>query len=305
MAKNGASRRVTVNTDDITFGIEIECTLPQEYISRQHIRIGSYTRGTQLPVPFPNGWLAKHDGSLSAQRYDYIPLEIVSPVLKGRAGLEEVLLVFKLLNEAGVEVNDSCGVHVHVGVQSVLGSQAANEGIVVRWVRRMLHLVSIHELGLLAITGELSRMGNCYCRSVTAKWDGKLTTTSPVDTIRREVVDHGERYYTLNLCNLFGDSKRTVEFRVFGATADGMQALGYIITAMGIAHRAAQVGTVPQFQSKPDESTPTEAAAALSKTLTHYGWPSGAKAAWGKGIRRAQQQAAVQFAQALTQREAY
>ncbi len=301
MAKNGATRRVTVDTDAITFGIEIECALPREYINTHNIRIGSYNHGAQLPAPFPTGWVAKSDGSVDAYRRGYKPLEIVSPILKGRAGLEAVLLVFGILNEAGVEVNDSCGFHVHVGVKSLLGSQAANEGIVVRWVRRMLHLVSIHELGLMAITGRASRMGNHYCQSVTAKWNGKLHTTSPVAVIQQEVEPHYERYYTLNLCNIFGSSKRTVEFRVFGATTEGLQALGYIITAMGIAHRAAEVGTVPEFQADPDTKTPQEATEALWKMLVRYGWPTGIKAEFGKGIHQAQQQAAAQFAQALTQ----
>jgi len=300
MAKNGASRRVSVDTDQITFGVEIECALPREYINTHSIYIGGYSsRGNQLPEPFPSGWVAKSDGSVQATRRGYTPLEIVSPILKGRAGLEAVLQVFGILNEAGVEVNDSCGFHVHVGVKSVLGSQAANEGIVVRWVRRMLHLVSIHELGLMAITGRPSRMGNQYCKSVTEKWNGKLQTTSPVTVIQQEVEPHYERYYTLNLCNIFGRSKRTVEFRVFGATTDGLQALGYIITAMGIAHRAAEVGTVPEFQATPNTHTPVEAAEALRKTLAHYGWPKGIKAEFGQGIRQTQQQAAALFAAAL------
>ncbi len=301
MAKNGATRRVTVDVDAITFGVEIECTLPREYVNTQNIRIGGYNHGAQLPAPFPDGWVAKSDGSVEAHRRGYTALEIVSPILKGRAGLEAVLRVFGILNEAGVEVNDSCGFHVHVGVKSVLGSQAANEGIVVRWVRRMLHLVSIHELGLMAITGRTSRMGNQYCKPVAAKWSGKLTTTSPVTVIEEEVCEHYERYYTLNLCNIFGSSKRTVEFRVFGATTDGLQALGYILTAMGIAHRAAEVGTVPEFQAEPNPNTPQEAAEALRKTLVRYGWPTGIKAEFGSGIRQVQQQAAAQFAQALTQ----
>lgn len=299
MAKNGASRRVSVDTDQITFGVEIECSLPREYISEHNIRIGSYSHGTRLPAPFPAGWVAKSDGSVSPNHYGCTPLEIVSPILKGRAGLEAVLQVFGILNEAGVEVNDSCGFHVHVGIDSVLGNQAANEGIVVRWVRRMLHLVSIHELGLMAITGRPSRMGNQYCKSVTEKWSGKLQTTSPVAVIEEAVYVHSERYYTLNLCNLFGESKRTVEFRVFGATTDGLQALGYIITAMGIAHRAAAVGTVPEFQATPNRSTPQEAAEALQKTLAHYGWPKGIKAEFGQGIRQTQKQAAALFAAAL------
>ena len=34
---------------------------------------------------------------------------------------DEVLEVYRILNAAGFDVNDTCGLHVHVGVRSVLG----------------------------------------------------------------------------------------------------------------------------------------------------------------------------------------
>jgi len=295
MAKNGASRRVKVDVDEVTFGVEIECTLPNGYVRAQRIQVGGYHHGVQLPAPFPNGWTAQHDGSLDANR-DYTALEIVSPVLKGMDGLNQVVRVFNILNEAGAKVNRSCGFHVHVGVQSVLGERANDEGLVVRWVRRMLHLVSVHELGLFAITGKRSRLDNCYCETIKGQWDQVLETTSSLETITRKVEYHGERYHTLNLCNL-ADGKRTVEFRVFGATLDGIQAIGYVITAMGITHRAAECGVAPQFDSHAPtvtEESCLDAVKTLQRALADYGWPTGAKQ-WGKAIRKAQLDAAQRF----------
>ncbi|MBN2391644.1 MAG: amidoligase family protein [Anaerolineae bacterium] len=296
MAKNGASRRVVVDVDAMTFGVEIECTLPSQYVREQGIRVGRYHHGIELPAPFPADWTSQYDGSLDARR-GYTALEIVSPVLKGMAGLEQVLQVFNILNEAGALVNNSCGFHVHVGVRSVLGARANDEGLVVRWVRRMLHLVSVHELGLFAITGKRSRLDNCYCRTIKEQWDEVLETTSGLDVITRKVADHGERYHTLNLCNLTG-GKRTVEFRLFGSTLNGMQALGYIITALGIAHRAAACGVAPKFDNRdymPVRMNCEKMVKALQSTLAGYGWPTGAKRRWGKAIRAAQREAVEQF----------
>jgi len=295
MAKNGASRRVVVDVDAMTFGVEIECTLPNRYVRAQRIQIGGYHRGAELPAPFPTGWTAQHDGSLDAEP-GFTAIEIVSPVLKGTAGLEEVLRVYSILNEAGVQVNSSCGFHVHVGVRSVLGTRASDEGLVVRWVRRMLHLVSVHELGLFAITGKRSRLDNTYCETIKRQWDQVLETTSRLETITRKVEYHGERYHTLNLCNLTG-GKRTVEFRLFGATLDGIQALGYIVAALGIAHRAAECGVAPQFDSHTPVVTRESCLAAvkaLQSALADYGWPTGAKR-WGKAIRKAQLDAVQRF----------
>lgn len=296
MAKNGASRRVEVDVDAVTFGVEIECTLPSGYIQERGILIGAYHHGAQLPAPFPAGWTAQRDGSLEAGR-GYKAVEIVSPVLKGMDGLREVLRVFEILNEAGVRVNPSCGFHVHVGVQSVLGAQASDEGIVVRWVRRMVHLVSVHELALFAITGQPGRPSSVYCRTIKGQWDGVLQTQSSLRTVTDHVSGHSDRYHTLNLCNLVG-GKRTVEFRVFGATVDGVQALGYVVTAMGIAHRAAACGTAPGFDRDTlvDLAQAEDAVVTLQKALARYGWPTGAKAEWGRAIGQVQADAARRFA---------
>lgn len=296
MAKGAEQRKVKVNMDEVTFGVEIECTLPYSYVRAKQIEIGNYHHGTQLPAPFPMGWNAQQDGSLYAEA-GYISLEIVSPVLTGLAGLQEVLRVYALLADAGMVVNESCGFHVHVGINSVLGDRATDEGLVVRWLRRMVNLVSVHELGLFAITGQRNRLDNRYCQTIKAQWDGVLATSTQLEVIADRVQSHAARYHTLNLCNLT-KSKRTVEFRVFGATVDGMQALGYVITALGIAHRAAECGVAPHFDNRTapvTEETCIAAVKALRGTLAHYGWPTGAEQ-WRKGIRQAQLASARQFA---------
>jgi len=296
MAKGAKQRKVQVDVDQVTFGVEIECTLPDAAIRQMGIEIGSYHRGKLLPAPFPEGWNAQHDGSLD-WGYGYRALEIVSPVLRGIEGLAEVLRVFEILNEAGVVVNGSCGFHVHVGARSVLGARFSDSALVVRWVRRMLHLMSVHEMALFALTGDAARANNYFCQTIKDQWDGVLETTSPVATIVEKTDDHDDRYHTLNLCNLF-DAKGTVEFRLFAATTDGMQALGYIVMALGIAHRAATVGTVMSFDGQVRTAVQVDcrgALADLQKALARFGWPTGAKERWGRAIRQVQAECARRF----------
>jgi len=301
MAKNAEARKVRVSPSDITFGVEIECLVPTRWVEDHGITVGRYHHGDPLPAPFHIGWNAQRDGSLTSSR-GYAAMEIVSPVLKGAAGLQTVLDTFRILKDAGAKVNDSCGFHVHVGGKSVLGSRADDHGLTVRWVRRMLHLMSRHEAALFAITGVPSRRYNDFCRSIRYKWNGVLETTSPLSTIERQVRGHGERYYTLNLQNLMG-MRRTVEFRLFGATMDGTQAVGYVVLALGIAHRAAACGTVGEFQSEGrslNTRTWATEVRALHHTLSSYGWPDGAKALWGKAVRRVQREQAQSFVLAIS-----
>lgn len=299
MAKNGSSRRVVVDVDAITFGVEIECALPGAYVAEHGIKVGSYHHGISLPSPFPGGWNAQHDGSLEFGA-GLVALEIVSPILTGMAGLRQVAHVFTVLNAAGAAVNTSCGFHVHVGVNSILGERAHDPALVVRWVRRLLHLVSVHELALYALSPDPNRQYSGYCGSIKSQWHNVLTTTSDLQTILDRVSGHAARYHLVNLCNLRLTQKRTVEFRAFGATLAVAQALGYIVTALGLAHRAAQDGTAPHFA--PEQRPRAEAVAAVAElqaTLRKYGWPTGARQQYGRDILANQQAAAQQFARGV------
>ena len=57
-------------------------------------------------------WQVKPDGSISG-RYGF---EIVSPVLQGSEGLEQVKTALRVVRENGGDANRSCGFHIHWGV---------------------------------------------------------------------------------------------------------------------------------------------------------------------------------------------
>ena len=97
--------------ESYTFGVELEVLLPERAISELGIRIGSYHHGHPLPSPFPQGWTAERDGSLHTSRRDYVPVEIVSPILQGRAGIEQVKQVAQTLKDLGARVNMTTGLH--------------------------------------------------------------------------------------------------------------------------------------------------------------------------------------------------
>lgn len=58
-------------------------------------------------------WGIKEDCSISSPNGR--SAEVVSPILSGVKGLREVRKVCRALSEAGAWVNDTCGLHVHVG----------------------------------------------------------------------------------------------------------------------------------------------------------------------------------------------
>lgn len=57
-------------------------------------------------------WKVVSDGSVNG-----LALEVVSPILKGTEGLAQLKKVCDLLNALNAEVDSSCGVHIHHGMQ--------------------------------------------------------------------------------------------------------------------------------------------------------------------------------------------
>ena len=224
-----------------TWGIEIECFLPHSKVQELGISIGAYHHGHPLPAPFPQGWTAERDGSLHSGRRGYVAVEIVSPVLRGRTGIEQVKQVAQTLKELGAAVNPSAGLHVHIGVQSVAGERFSE---VAEWVAKFLYQTAMHETALYASTGTHRRENGSYSRSIKAQKNDvdrirKATTPGPKREELSWPVSNVARYHTLNLTNLF-TSKATVEFRAFAGTVEWTKMVGHICTCLALAQRATE-----------------------------------------------------------------
>ena len=299
MAANNKSRYVKVNPEQITFGVEIECRLPDLFIYQHGISIGQYHHGDLLPPPFPAGWNAQHDGSLGYRESGSTPLEIVSPVLRGADGIQQVVKVMEILRDAGMIVNHCCGFHVHVGVSSLLGSSIQDSPVAVRFLHRLLNLVSVHEFGMFATTNASHRLNNTYCESVKDQAANQIATTDSVYAVWQKI---GNRYHTLNLQNLC-NRKMTVEFRLFAGTTDPIQAVGYITTAIGLCHRAAEYPQAPKFDDRLTCSDWVKAGhdllvalGQITKSGHRYGWTAETWKCFGASVTQHQVANAAAFA---------
>lgn len=218
---------------EFTFGVEIECFVPQSC----PIRVGGHASGIQLPPDFPAGWEAQYDSSLATSKRGMKSVEIVSPILKGRSGLMELLEVAKKLNVMGAIVNRTCGFHVHVGAKSVAGELADG---VAGWVSNLIHLMGQHELALYASTGSRFRATACrYTGSIKAEYGKKKRDEikkKKWDVMTREITGI-DRYRTLNVQNLL-NGRMTVEFRVFAGTLCPEKILGHVQMALGLCEKA-------------------------------------------------------------------
>jgi hypothetical protein len=219
-----------MNANEITFGCEIEC-----YVPTGTIVAGSYHRGVQIPA-LPAGWNAQTDGSLYTRRRGYIAVEIVSPVLKGLDGLNQVKAAVSYLNGLGAKVNDHCGFHVHVGV--------GNDRDL---LQKVIHLAANYEQAIYATTGTRNRETGSYCRPISRDFQ----------SLRFDQPGLGsslafDRYHVVNVENIVSNKKPTVEFRAFAGTLNLSKIVAYLRLCIGIVEKASKMKRVPKWTGKRD-----------------------------------------------------
>lgn len=97
-----------------TFGIELETYgADRDRIITEARNLGINIEGESYNHQTRNHWKVVTDSSIRGGRGN----EIVSPVLKGIEGIEQVKKICIALQRAGAKVNASCGFHLHFGVQ--------------------------------------------------------------------------------------------------------------------------------------------------------------------------------------------
>lgn len=248
--------------ENLTFGIEIECYVREDKRDFENNRYGY----SEYADDFPGflGWKATYDSSLyecndiiqsaapdeslplSQRRkikfrnreHWYMPVEIISPILKGEAGLQKAMKVAETLkNKYKAIIKKSCGFHVHVGIPKNIQDKQKE---IQKWIRNLIGWVGKYELALYASTGTPYRVGNHFCQSVRetqsiSEFEGDWTE------VEEKYNDHSLRYKVLNLNPLF-TGKENIEFRVFQGTVEPIKVALYIQMGLGMAIRALKNG---------------------------------------------------------------
>jgi hypothetical protein len=249
-----------MNAQDITFGCEFEVIFP----AANAPRMGHYHSGIQVPQ-LPVGWKAERDSSLSASR-GHVACEIVSPILQGADGIQQVLTVCKWLNEQGATVNGTTGFHVHVGFD-----RNDEDGL-----KRLVSVVANHEAGIYAATGTKSREQGGWCGSNRNDAASKAVAKNGVSSLTVAP----SRYKILNLTNLLGGRRPAVEFRAFAGTTNASKALGYIQLAIGLVQRARTETCKRGFGRKYPASM-HNGEASVKRLVKFLGWTTSKSVSYG------------------------
>ena len=187
-----------------SFGIELEIVHRNQRQLRDAIR----SRGIACEIEGYNHstrryWKIVSDASVNGG------YELVSPVLKGQSGLDEVKAVCEALSEVGALINKSCGFHAHFGTDDF------KESISV-WRNLYINYATLEE-DIDAFMPP-SRRRNTYCASLkVCGWCEKMENARTLVELEKAITKRS-RYFKLNSQSYWRHG--TVEFRQHSGTIE-------------------------------------------------------------------------------------
>ena len=184
-----------------TFGVEIECLVASSVMREC---------ATRNAMPFQYEGYNHEDNN---HYYKFVsdssirgenPIECVSPVLTGKAGMKSLENCCKALNEANAQVNVSTGLHVHIGAQNLSDEAYVNV------FKNYQKLESVIDTFMARSRRENNSQ---WCRSLQGKDFSFCTSKNDVYDVMS-----GNRYYKVNACSY--SRHRTIEFRQHQGSTD-------------------------------------------------------------------------------------
>jgi hypothetical protein len=278
------------NANEIEFGVELETLCPPNMVSANRIRIGGYHGGIEInpySPEVPRGWKAERDGSIHSTRNstrDYLPCEIVSPILKGEDGIRQVVQVCRWLTANGFLPNYTCGIHVTVGLENGFACD-------VKAVERVIYQAAFHERCLFASTGTTTRetgrlQGWNPCAPIGQTWgpffaSNNVRRVSDLAAIGGTYLGSLRRYRSLNLNNLTSGRAPVIEFRCFAGSTSDVKVLAHIFTCLALVQKGEMTKKRPAWNA--GEVTSASLAhrksgaglTALTRFFYNTGWTKG------------------------------
>ncbi|MCL5991549.1 MAG: amidoligase family protein [Bacteroidetes bacterium] len=194
-----------------TFGVEIEAYgIRKEEVEEELRAAGIETRNESYNHTTRNHWKIVSDGSLTGQN----TFELVSPKLRGKAGLRQLKTVCLILKGMETKVNKSCGLHIHFD---------AAEFDIKTWKRLYKNYAKL-ELHIDSFMAP-SRRGsiNQFCKSLrVANFENKIDDVSNLEYMETGLrmietkITGGNRYFKLNSQSYW--RHKSVEFRQHAGT---------------------------------------------------------------------------------------
>lgn len=216
-----------------TFGIEIEAygaTRDQVAAAIQREGISVFVEGYNHTTR--NHWKVITDGSIRGEN----GFEVVSPVLQGEDGLQQLEKVCRALKSCNAKINKSCGLHVHLG---------ASDFSIQNW-RNIYSNYAALESQIDKFMPESRRANNNnYCRSITQKvQETNLNECRTLAAIQSKITSGG-RYFKLNTQSYAVHG--TLEFRQHSGTIEFEKISNWVLFTAQLVEFIKNVGRTENF----------------------------------------------------------
>jgi hypothetical protein len=213
--------------NDRTFGVEIEIGNRDQCTMADVLRAAGFVvycnddvslntpNGMLYDLPakkspfFKNAWKVVYDGSVRSG------CEVVSPILKGQDGLNQIKGVIKAMNKNGARADYRCGLHVHVGATDLSLLELQNVA------RRYYAFEPVLDT-FVSKSRRASKNG--YCRSLRDLINAiNCSAIDGTSDLERMIAD---RYYKVNLLAFVKHG--TVEFRQLEGTTSWTKVCNWV-----------------------------------------------------------------------------
>lgn len=236
------------------FGIEIEMTglsrqraaqALSEYFGHPPNFDGGYYGEYSVLDSQSRRWKVMSDGSITTEKKEgrrivvadnTYSVELVSPICHYE-DIETIQELVRKLREAGMLVNKSCGIHIHLDASPHNANTLRNITNI---------MASKEDMIYKAMQVEVARERQ-YCKKVEQSFLDELNQKKPktLDDVSRIWYHgndgrwehyHDSRYHCLNLHSVF--QKGTIEFRLFNSTSHAGKIKAYIQLCLAISAQA-------------------------------------------------------------------
>jgi hypothetical protein len=216
-----------------------------EYFGRPASFDGGYYGEYSVLDSQSRRWKVMSDGSIKTEKKEgrqivsadnTYSVELVSPICRYE-DIETIQEIVRMLRQAGMIANKSCGIHIHLDASPHNANTLRNITNI---------MASKEDLIYKAMQVEVARERQ-YCKKVEQSFLDEINRKKPktLDEVSRIWYNdgdghrehyHNSRYHCLNLHSVF--QKGTIEFRLFNSTTHAGKIKAYIQICLAISAQA-------------------------------------------------------------------
>lgn len=188
------------------FGIEIEAFgVSRNHLEQKLNEAGITTRNEGYNHATREHWKITYDASISGHN----AFELVSPILQGDDGLQQIKTVCRVLKQCHAKINKSCGLHVHMNARDF---QLAD------WKKLYKNYIKIESTIDSFMPNSRRQSNNTYCKSMKRNGSNRaIENARNLEQIERAIT-HRDRYYKLNTQSYWRQG--SIEYRQHSGTIE-------------------------------------------------------------------------------------